>query len=69
MCDKWFTVEGNHFMKGFCREKGLPLCELGKVIVAKDEFEVPGIIELERRALASSISFAHYVVNRLLLSN
>ncbi|MEW6573564.1 MAG: L-2-hydroxyglutarate oxidase, partial [Bacillota bacterium] len=50
-----FTVEGNRLMKDFCREKGLPLLASGKVIVAKNESEVPGIMELERRARANGV--------------
>lgn len=50
-----FTVEGNRLMKEFCREKGLPLLESGKVIVAKNETEVQGVKELERRARANGV--------------
>ncbi|MEW6447152.1 MAG: L-2-hydroxyglutarate oxidase [Bacillota bacterium] len=60
-----FTVEGNHLMKEFCREKGLPLLESGKVIVAKNETEVPGIEELERRARANGVKVRLIDANEL----
>jgi L-2-hydroxyglutarate oxidase LhgO len=44
---------GNRLMKAFCREKGLPLHEGGKVIVARTEAELPTLEELHRRATAN----------------
>jgi L-2-hydroxyglutarate oxidase len=44
---------GNRLMKAFCREKGLPLLEAGKVIVARTEAELPTLEELHRRASAN----------------
>jgi L-2-hydroxyglutarate oxidase LhgO len=44
---------GNRLMKAFCREKGLPLHEGGKVIVARTEAELPTLEELHRRASAN----------------
>ncbi len=46
-------LEGNKRMKDYCREKGLPLLENGKVIVARDESELPTLRELHTRALAN----------------
>ena len=46
-------LNGNFLMRGYCREKGLPLRETGKVIVARDEGELPVLRELERRATAN----------------
>jgi L-2-hydroxyglutarate oxidase LhgO len=43
-------LEGNRRMKEFCRERKLPLLENGKVIVARDESELPTLHELHRRA-------------------
>jgi len=40
-------------MKAFCREKGLPLEESGKVIVAREASELPTLAELHRRAEAN----------------
>jgi L-2-hydroxyglutarate oxidase LhgO len=44
---------GNRLMKAFCREKGLPLHEGGKVIVARTAAELPTLEELHRRATAN----------------
>ncbi len=46
-------LNGNFLMRAYCREKGLPLRENGKVIVARDEGELPALRELERRATAN----------------
>ena len=46
-------LNGNFLMRDYCREKGLPLRETGKVIVARDEEELPVLRELERRATAN----------------
>jgi (S)-2-hydroxyglutarate dehydrogenase len=40
-------------MRGYCRERGLPLLESGKVIVAGDETELDALEELHRRAIAN----------------
>lgn len=44
---------GNILMRAYCREKGLPLRENGKVIVARNEGEVAVLEELLRRAVAN----------------
>jgi len=46
-------LNGNFLMREYCREKGLPLVEAGKVIVARGEEELPALHELERRATAN----------------
>jgi L-2-hydroxyglutarate oxidase LhgO len=46
-------LAGNKLMRAYCREKGLPLHEGGKVIVARDESELPTLEELHRRATAN----------------
>ena len=43
-------LEGNHRMKRYCEERGLPLIKTGKVIVARDETELPTLRELYSRA-------------------
>jgi L-2-hydroxyglutarate oxidase len=40
-------------MRAYCEEKGLPLLACGKVIVARDESELPVLDELARRATAN----------------
>ncbi len=44
-------LEGNRRMRQYCREKGLPLKETGKVIVARADSELATLEELHRRAL------------------
>jgi len=46
-------LAGNRLMRAYCREKGLPLLECGKVVVARDESELPALDELARRAAAN----------------
>jgi len=43
-------LEGNFRMKQYCEERGLPLLKTGKVIVARDESELPTLRELHARA-------------------
>jgi L-2-hydroxyglutarate oxidase LhgO len=46
-------LAGNFLMRAYCKEKGLPLLECGKVIVAREEPELPALDELQRRATAN----------------
>ena len=46
-------LAGNLAMRTYCKEKGLPLLECGKVIVAREESELPVLDELARRAAAN----------------
>jgi L-2-hydroxyglutarate oxidase LhgO len=46
-------LAGNLLMRAYCKEKGLPLLETGKVIVARSEAELPALHELHRRATAN----------------
>ncbi len=50
-----FCVEGNRRMKEYCREKGLPLLETGKVIVTREASELSVLEELARRGRANGI--------------
>jgi L-2-hydroxyglutarate oxidase LhgO len=43
-------LEGNRLMRAWCRERGLPLLEPGKVIVAREEAELPALEALLHRA-------------------
>jgi L-2-hydroxyglutarate oxidase len=43
-------LAGNKLMRAYCRERGLPLVEAGKVVVARSEDEIPTLEELHRRA-------------------
>jgi len=46
-------LNGNFLMRSYCKEKGLPLLESGKVIVTRTAAELPVLDELERRASAN----------------
>lgn len=46
-------LNGNLFMKQYCKEKNLPIKETGKVIVARNEAELPVLYELYKRAIAN----------------
>ncbi len=46
-------LSGNFRMKEYCRERNLPLLETGKVIVARNESELPTLHELYSRATAN----------------
>ncbi|CCO24079.1 L-2-hydroxyglutarate oxidase [Maridesulfovibrio hydrothermalis] len=46
-------LSGNFKMKEYCKDKGLPLLETGKVIVARNESELPTLHELHSRATAN----------------
>jgi L-2-hydroxyglutarate oxidase LhgO len=44
-------LKGNMLMKEYCREKNISVFETGKVIVTKNEEEIPALKELHHRAL------------------
>jgi L-2-hydroxyglutarate oxidase LhgO len=46
-------LNGNLLMRAYCKQKGLPLLENGKVIVTRSEAELPVLDELMRRAVAN----------------
>ena len=46
-------LRGNFLMRAYVKEKGLPILETGKVIVAREESELPVLEELHRRATAN----------------
>ena len=50
-----FTRDGNHALKEFCRTNNLKLNECQKVVVAKNESEVAGIYELEKRGKRNGV--------------
>ena len=45
-----FTVDGNRLMKKFCNENNIFVKNTQKIVVAKDEKELEGIYELQKRA-------------------
>jgi len=50
-----FTREGNAALKDFIREHKLPLNECGKLVVAKDESEIPVLDELLERGRVNGV--------------
>ena len=46
-------LQGNFLMRQYCKEKGLSVLENGKVIVTRNEAEIPALEELYRRAKAN----------------
>lgn len=46
-------LNGNFLLRAYCRERGLPLLENGKVIVARSAAELATLEELQRRATAN----------------
>ena len=48
-------VEGNRRMRDYCRAKGLPINDNGKVIVARNASELPSLHELYARAQANGV--------------
>ncbi|HJV64244.1 MAG TPA: L-2-hydroxyglutarate oxidase [Geomonas sp.] len=46
-------LNGNFLMRAYCKEKGLPLLENGKVIVTRSAAELPVLEELYHRATAN----------------
>lgn len=50
-----FTVEGNRRMKQFCVEHNIIVRETQKVVIAQNENEIEGILELHRRAQLNGV--------------
>lgn len=48
-----FCLKGNFMMKEYCKERGIPVNESGKVIVTRKEGEVDALNELYNRARAN----------------
>ena len=48
-------VEGAAAMPRFCEENGMPLLRCGKLIVAAEPGEVPGLEEIHRRGVANGV--------------
>jgi len=51
-----FTRDGNAALRAYCHEKGLPLNECGKLVVAKSEADHPQMDELLRRGAANGVA-------------
>lgn len=51
-----FTREGNQALREYCRAKSLPLNECGKLVVARNESDLPQMDELLRRGAANGVT-------------
>jgi L-2-hydroxyglutarate oxidase len=51
-----FTRDGNRMLLQYCEEKKIPVNKCGKLVVAKDEAELPQLDELLRRGEANSVA-------------
>ncbi len=50
-----FTSDGNRQMREYCHANGLHIRETKKVVVAKDETELPALFELEKRGKVNGV--------------
>lgn len=50
-----FTKQGNLALKTYCKEHNIPICENGKLVVVKDESELPTLYELEKRGKLNGV--------------
>lgn len=50
-----FCADGNRELKTLCRKYGIPMKEIGKVVVTKSESELPQLEKLFQRGLANGI--------------
>jgi L-2-hydroxyglutarate oxidase LhgO len=48
-------VSGRAALRDYCREKNLPYREVGKLVVAVDESELPALAEIEKRSRANGV--------------
>ncbi len=51
-----FCRDGNRALRAYCRARGLPLNQCGKLVVAKRSSELPALDELLRRGLANGVN-------------
>jgi L-2-hydroxyglutarate oxidase LhgO len=48
-------VEGRQRLYAYCREHGVPYAQLGKLIVATEEAEIPGVEQIEKAARGNGV--------------
>ena len=49
-------VEGNRLLREFCHQKSIQINESGKVIIARDEDDIPVMEELYKRSIANGVN-------------
>ena len=59
-----FTREGNRRMTAYCLERGLKIRRCGKLVVARDEADLPGLDELFRRGRANGVAIEEVSAER-----
>lgn len=57
-----FTRDGNAAMTAYCQERGLHINRCGKLVVARDAADLPGLDELLRRAQTNKVDV--YAISR-----
>ena len=50
-------VNGGPRLRAFCRERGIPMTQTGKIVVATSRDQIPALDELEHRARANGVAF------------
>ena len=50
-----FTQQGNLALKEYCKIHNIPICNNGKLVVVKDESELPTLYELEKRGQLNGV--------------
>jgi L-2-hydroxyglutarate oxidase len=58
-----FTRDGNRALTSYCQERGLRINRCGKLVVARDAADLPGLDELLRRAQANGVEL-HAISSR-----
>src|SRR3989338_3838038 len=53
-----FTRQGNQALKDYCHQHGIPMCNNGKLVVAKNENDLPGLFELEKRGAHNKVNIS-----------
>jgi len=49
-------VEGNRLLREFCHQKSIEINESGKVIIARDKDDIPGLEELYKRSTVNGVN-------------
>jgi L-2-hydroxyglutarate oxidase len=58
-----FTRVGNQLLTAYCQEKKIPLNMCGKLVVAKDEHDLPGLEELLKRGQKNGVTLQSITAN------
>lgn len=53
-----FTRQGNLALKEYCQAHHIPICNNGKLVVVKDESELPTLYELEKRGRTNGVDIS-----------